>query len=210
MTWENILKEIKRNLKETETDGHWSDAELLRRANLIQTDVCRRILKFQKTVTLSVNTETWGYAKPDKCWQIVKVLYNKKKLQGKNEDQLDKDFALNSTLWREKTGDPINYVADDMDEIFLFPNPMSETAVVEITYKTSCTALTELSSVPFEGKKAFEDSEDLIINGVTFRCLREDENKIYIDYKNDYKEGLAVLLRQLSNPDEEDTYTIER
>lgn len=214
MKWSEILAEIKRSLKEPEDkEGHWKDSELLRRANLVQADVCKKSFCIRKTDTLTLDTTVFKYPKPQRCINIVEVLFNNIRIKGTTEDQID-SYAIagrsTKTKWREVIGAPVCYI-DDYTDIFLYPNPQDATAILEMTYYSLADNMTTNDSLPFNNLSFLEDEAQLIIDGVLMRCFLEDKDDRYSVYQKLYKDGLVILISKLrSAPDNLESFELMR
>lgn len=206
MTWAEILAEIKRTLKEPPTGGHWTDAELLRRANIGQRMIVR--LTGCLTGAETILSVSWQgeYDKPANILKIIRVSYNGKRIYGIPISDLDTTIPN----WQENIGIPTNYY-ETFTKIGLYPKPNAtgEPIVVEGVIKPN--DLTTGTSVPFNAVNYLEDYHDLITSFVLYRCLLEDGNQLYTEHKNNYYQGIMSLKSELlSRPDELRTFSLLR
>ena len=206
MQWSEILAEIKRTLKEPADGGHWSDSELLTRANLIQTEIVRQTKCIIKTQTVTVNNGS--FAVPADLIKICDVVCNDKRLYGTTVDQLDADFEMSSCTWRELEGEPKRYY-QDFNVINLFPQDSSITSI-KVRYFGLADAMAGSSDKPFNGVDWLQDASQTVIDGVVFRCLLEDDDNRYQTYLALYKEGIKNIKDKLAVDDKLEFFNLER
>ena len=187
MQWSEMLAEIKRSLKEPATNGHWSDSELLTRANLIQTEIVRTTKCIIKTQTVSSNNN--AFAVPSDLIKIIDVVCQDKRLYGTTVDQLDADYEKSACVWRELEGNPKKYY-QDFNVIKLFPQESSISSV-KVRYYGLADNMVNLTDKPFNNIDWLQDGCQAVIDGVVFRCLLEDDDNRYQTYLALYKEGMA-------------------
>lgn len=206
MQWSQILAEIKRTLKEPATGGHWSDNELLTRANLIQTEIVRATKCIIKTVTVPANNGS--FAVPADLIKICDVVCEDKRLYGTTVDQLDADYEMCGCVWRELEGEPKRYY-QDFNVIRLFPQNSSVTSV-KVRYFGLADSMVNAADVPFNNVEWLQDGSQAIIDGVVFRCLLEDDDNRYQTYLALYKEGIKNIKDKLIVDDKLEFFNLER
>ena len=206
MQWSEILAEIKRTLKEPQSDGHWSDSELLTRANLIQTEIVRATKCIIKTQTISVNNNSFAISSD--LMKIIDVTCNDKRLYGTTIDQLDADFETSACVWRELEGEPKRYY-QDFNVIKLFPKDSSVTSI-KVRYFGLADKMVNTTDKPFNGEDFLQDQCQTIIDGVVFRCLLEDDDNRYQTYLALYKEGIKNIKDKLIVDDKLEFFNLER
>lgn len=208
MQWSQILAEIKRSLKEPDTDGHWADSELLRRANLIQKEICRQTKCMVKTAQLAVNNDVFNL--PADCLKILDVSYNNTRLYGTTIDQLDADFELcrHNFSWRQQTGQAEKYYKD-FNVIRLYPQDSNATNIT-VRYIGDADDLQDSTDEPFNGASFLQNSCQAIIDGVCFRCLLEDGDQRYVAYKQLYDIGIEQIKQQLMVEDKVEFFNLGR
>ena len=199
MNWGEILSEIKRSLKEPEDNGHWSDDEYLRRANMIQRTVCRdaECIINVDTSTLSVVDQA-TYDKPSNSLRIKSVMYGNTKLYEIEKTELDLG-VLNGNLtspWQEIVGTP-NTFYQERTEFVVFPVPDTADDVISIISIDQAADLVESSDIPFDDDFDLEDAHELLVTGVLWKCLLESKDKFYSEYKKEFENGVLKLRRNM-------------
>lgn len=187
-----MLAEIKRNLKEPAANGQWTDAELLRRANLFQSRICRdaECLVQLDTTTTSVAAQA-TYDKPTDCIRLLRVTYAGKRIYGIPREELD--LAYGSSVWTALADTPTRYY-ETHAYIGFYKVPVVTGDTISLDYVCSATAMTLTTSLPFNGDTDLQEAgSDLIISGVTSRCLMEDKDPLYAEWKNEYDINVKKL-----------------
>ena len=205
MTWSDILAEILRSLKEPTGTGHWTPAELLRRANIAQ----RKIVRYTGCLeAISITTTSIAgiekYAKPTDYMRITRVLYNYIRIYGISVSDLDIQSAQGSlsSKWQDTTGTPANYY-ETLSDIYLYPKPTNTGDIIQIEYIKKPTDMAITTDQPFNSIAYLEDYHELIVSYVVWRCLLEDQNELYAEHKNEFLQGMANLKAAMANkPDQ--------
>lgn len=209
MQWSEILAEIKRSLKEPETGGHWTDSELLRRANLIQADICRKTELLLKTNTVSFNAIAENYSIPADCLKVVAVVYENKRLMGTTAQQLDDMCIFNSKVWREETGEPKAYY-QEFNVINLVPKPQAASDIT-LHYIGVADNMVGSTDKPFNNTEQLQSASQAIIDGVIYRCMLEDGNVALSDrYNSLYLQDLKDIKDLKFKIDAVTEFTIAR
>ena len=215
MIWSDILAEIKRGLKEPSSGGHWTDAELLRRANIGQRRVVR-MTHCLKAIDTS-NTSTSGtseYNKPSTCLRLLRVYYkySGQRLYPITKDDLD-IYATESRVsrpWTDDSDEPTHYM-DEPSSIILFPKPNATGDAIGMEIIIRPTALAAAGDIPFNAVAFMEDYHDLIAAFVLWKCLLEDGDARADAYKEEFFNGLRSIIADLKGkPDSMDTFQLIR
>ncbi len=205
-TWSDIRSEIRRLLEEPSTSGKWTDAELLRRANMVIRRIVRdtECLKSVSTANTSVSG-TREYNKPSGCLKILLVKYGDNKIHGIPREDLDMAVAVGNIgkPWTDDSDTPTHYY-ETFTTIVLYPNPDDTGTVITIEYLPTPSALAVDADIPFNSVTYLDDMDDLIVNGVAWKCLFEDKDKFYAECKSEFLGGITKLRRQLK--DKPDTF----
>lgn len=209
MQWSEILAEIKRSLKEPETGGHWTDSELLRRANLIQADICRKTELLLKTGSVSFNAVSGNYPIPADCLKVVAVVYENKRLIGTTAQQIDDRCIFNSKVWREETGEPKTYY-QEFNVINLVPKPQTASDI-KLHYIGVADNMVNSTDKPFNNTEQLQSASQAIIDGVIYRCMLEDGNVTLSDrYNSLYLQDLKDIKDLMFNVDRVTEFVIAR
>jgi len=216
MTWGDLFKEIKRTLKEPNTDvvdsGHCSDAEYLRRANICQRKIVgfTGCLKQTDIATVSVVGQA-EYSKPTNCLRWIRLTYDDKRLYPISRDDLDisASTGIISSPWVDSQGTPTNYYKT-FSTYGLYYKPDTAGLIITEEYALKPTDLVNSDSVPFNGTTILEDYQELIISYVVWRCLLEDGKELFKEHKNDFIQGMLNLKRVVNVKFDEDlgTFTL--
>lgn len=213
MRYGDILAEIRRSLKEPSSGGHWTDADILRRANIGQRKVVRLTSCLEAVWTTTTVAGRYSYAKPLKCLRILRVSYKNagQRLYPTSSADLD-IYASTGQIgmpWTDLQGEPTNYW-ENLRYIFLYPKPnAAETLRIEGIVRPD--DLVNPDSVPFNGDPLLEDYHDLIISYVLWRCLLEDGNALYEAHRRDFYEGIASINMDMKRkPDTLGTFDLVR
>jgi hypothetical protein len=193
-----ILQEIKRSLKEpVGTDqGHWLDSDLLRRANMVMRQVCEvsECLKLLNVSNTSVSG-TSQYTKPADCSRIVGVAYGNNRLFGILKAELDIISSQSANSWQNWSGPPARYIDQypQDDTITIVPTPTDTGILISIEYMGQPSELVNDTDIPFNAQTNLYSFHDLIVAGVVYRCMLEDKNQFYIEWKSIYETGMKRL-----------------
>lgn len=188
-----ILQEINRSLKEPATGGHWTDAELLRRANIVMRNICAETecLKLIDISNLSLAGVS-EYLKPAGCSRIVRVAYGNQRLFGIELAELDMSSYQTNQVWQNLTGPVARYYEKPLN-LVLVPTPSDNGTVISIEYIAQPTEMVTATDIPFNANSNLYSFHDLIIAGVVYRCLLEDKNQFYSEWKSIYEKGMEKL-----------------
>ena len=209
MQLSEILAEIKRSLKEPDTDGHWTDNELIRRVNLVQADICRKTEFLHKKADISFNTVGKNYPIPADCLKVVSVVYENKRVVGTTAQQLDDKCLFKSKKWREETGEPEIYY-QEFNVINLVPKPINAQNIT-LYYIGVADNMVNDTDKPFNNIEQLQSVSQAIIDGVIYRCMLEDGNIAISDrYKNLYIQELKDIKDLMFRIDEVTEFTIAR
>lgn len=211
----DILSEIKRSLKEPETNGHWPDAALLRRINIGQKKVVRMTSCMEAVWTASTAIGQASYSKPLLCLRVLRAYYEYtgKRLYPTNTADLD-IYASEGKIaspWTDTTGTPTNYY-ETMRNVFLYPIPDSVTTFgIEGILRPDDLVIGTLTGVPFNDEPYMADYHDLLVSYVLWRCMLEDGNEQYSVHKEDFKDGLISIMRDMKvKPDQLGNFDLVR
>jgi hypothetical protein len=215
MKWSEILAEIKRTLKEpANKPGHWSDSELLRRANLAQSDFCLRTQCISKTQILEIDNSEQKYLKPQRCAKITTLLYKGERLKATTEDEADA-LAFNGVIplrWRENSthsASPFYYV-QEYRHIILCPHIINAGQPPSVKYYSYAGELIDANSMPFDAIDYLQEYAQSIIDYVLYKCFLEDKAEVYVEYKACYNDCILKYRRQIEQPDKLESFTILR
>lgn len=201
MQWSEMKEEILRTLKEPTSDGTWTDAELLKRANIIQRRVCREseCIITTDTSTTSV-ADTAEYAKISTCLRIIKIKYGDTKLYGLDANTLDVEETLDNigSPWQDQTGTPTHYYETAIN-IGLYPKPDSTGDTITQKFVALASDMVGDTSIPFNDLSYLVDYHDLIIQGVLWKCMFEDSDDRWTEAKNEFIQGIAKLRADMKN-----------
>ena len=213
MDWSTILSEIQRCLKLPSTGGHWTDAELLRRANIGQRIVCRETDCLQKTTSSSSVSGTGTYDKASDCLKILRVTYDSEKVYGVTREQLDM-MAVNGQItapWQTDTDTEITNYVEDITSITLYPIPSETGKAVAILHTYAAPDIVDTTDIPFDSKTHIYDYHDMLKDYVVWQCLLEDQNEFYAVYAKMFTGKMASLKRAMhERPDEMLTFDMLR
>ena len=216
MIWTNILAEIKRGLKEPTVNGHWSDADFLRRANsgmrrVVRLTGCMRTTDTSDSTVIGTNK----YAKPNKCLRLMRVYYKDvgNKLYPTTVTGLDLKVSLGdiSDPWSDESDEPTHYCQnEEIGFFFLYPNPDAvETLGKE--YLLRPDALVNGGDTPFNSLDYMEEYHELLVEFVLWKCMVEDQNDIFKEHKEEFFRGIVSIKSDLKKPGEAlDTFTTLR
>ena len=187
-----ILEEILRSLKEP-AGGQWPTADLLRRANIVMRKICEETecLKFVDTSNTSV-AGTSQYNQPAGCSRIIKIAYAGKRIDGIFEAELDRD-CRGWSAWSDTPRRYINNNTANPPNIVLVPNPSNSGDTIAIQYIIQPTEMLNATDVPFNGQNNLYSFHDLIVAGVVYRCMLEEKNQFYSEWKSIYNNGIEKL-----------------
>lgn len=215
MIWSEIDAEILRGLKEPSTGGHWTPAERLRRANIGQRLVVRRTSCMTEVntdvVTVIGQTE---YSKPTKTLSLIRAYYNTSGNRLWPIDISDLDIASHegraSKPWTDDQGTPTNFYEKEL-VIGLYPKPDAAGVTIGQEIIVRPTALADPGDTPFNGVANMEEYHDLIADYVLWKCLLEDGDDRFKEYKGQFGEGLRSIMVDLKKrPDSLDTFQLIR
>jgi hypothetical protein len=201
MDWSEIREEILRSLKEPSTGGTWTPAQLLRRANIVQKRICRDtkcILKFDTSITSIAGTSE--YAKPSDSLKILEIRYGNDFLLPIAKASLDMAVLLGNIgdPWQDETGTPREYY-EDRTVFGLYPNPDQTGDLISPLYVAQAVDLVADGDIPFNDLFDLSDYHDLIIDGVLWRCLYEDDDDRWKESKKNFIDGMARLYRDMKD-----------
>ena len=212
MIWADILSEIRRSLKEPTTGGHWTDAEFLRRANIVQ----RKIVRYTgclKTINTSLVSipGTASYTKPTNILRITGMYFGTNRIWGIPKEELNMQaLQMGITDWTATDGTPTNYW-EDFTSIGLYPKPNSTGTVIAIEGVIKPNDLINTADIPYNAQSYLEDYHDLLVSGVVYQCMLEDQNELFTEHKNNYVQGMESLRREMLNkPDTLGTFDLIR
>jgi len=212
MTWQEMLIEIKRSLKEPENvDGHWKASELLRRANLAQSDICKKTFCIKKEEVLAFDEDAKKYIRPKNCYKVKQVLFDGRRLKGTSEEEADM-LAFQGkfpTHWREGEHFPLFYILD-YRHIRLCPNNIDTSEKVEIEYYSIADNMVDTSDNPFDSIDYLQEWSQLIIDYVLWKCLLEDKDDRYVEFKSEYVSGLRDMQKMFSQEDSFESFGMQR
>jgi hypothetical protein len=188
-----ILQEIRRSLKQPATDGLWADTEYLRRANIVMRKICEEseCLKTIDTSNTSVSG-TADYNKPSGCSRLTRVAYGNQRVFGILKAELDMTSFQSGSEWQTLTRTPTRYI-DKPTSITLLPYPNDTGTVITMEYIAQPTELTAVGDIPFNAQNNLYSFHDLIVAGVVYRCMLEDRNQFYMEWKSIYEKGILKL-----------------
>jgi hypothetical protein len=202
MIWEEMLEEIKQSLRIPKDGKRWTDSELLWKANVVQEEICRRALCIRKEAILKKDDYGDLYKKPTNCIRIKEIRYKGRRLKGTTKTELDKMAELGKikASWEEEIGEPIYYF-QEFREIGLYPRleNASENPVIE--YYSLAEDMVDETDEAFNGIDFLQVGSQTIIDGVCYKCLLEDQNNIYVEYKERFNMGIRELVEQFKEPD---------
>jgi hypothetical protein len=179
-------------------------------------------LKVTDTSNISVAGQS-QYNQPTGCSRIIKVSYAGSRIHGVLEAELD---AHNKT-WPQSNDTPRRYINNNTanpPNIVLYPNPTNSGDTIAIQYIMQPTELINNTDIPFNAISTLYSFHDVIAAGVIYRCLLEQRNQFYSEWKTIYKNGkeeLAAFVKktpdtmmteQVSGPHSfsEDTFPVPR
>ena len=195
-----ILEEILRSLKE-KPGGHWATSDLLRRANIVQREICKETecLRLVDTSNLSV-TGTVVYNKPSGCTRVTRVAYGKKRLFGVLEAELD-FISSRRQHWQDDTHYPARYIDNlpSMTQFTIVPPPQEDGTTITVEYVGQPTDMVNNTDIPFLALNNLYQYHDLIVAGVVYRCLLEDKNQFYSEWKSIFNNGKKDMKEALRN-----------
>jgi hypothetical protein len=181
----------------------------VRRVNLSQKDVCVKTLCIKKEMQLIFDYEAQKFLKPEKCIKIYKLLYNGQRLKGATDDELDA-AAFNGQIpknWREGTNLALFYI-QDFKHIEIAPRPADlENARVKAAFFSWAKDLTP-GAESFDGVDYLREFSQVLVDAVVYKCLLEDQNQFYAQYKTDYNDGLSAMLRAFRQEDNWESFSI--
>lgn len=191
-----ILQEIRRSLRQPATGGLWLDTDLLRRANIIMRSICEQseCLRLLDTSNTSISG-TAAYNKPTGCSRIIGVAYGTVRIFGVLKSELDMISLQSGQVWQTLSGGCANggrYI-DYPTTIQLIPAPTDTGTTVTIEYMAQPTELANVTDIPFNALSNLYSFHDIIAAGVVYRCLLEEKNQFYSEWKGIYDRGIARL-----------------
>lgn len=201
ITKTGILEEILRSLQESD-GGHWPTADLLRRANIAQRDICNETecLKVVDTSNLSV-PGTIIYNKPAGCTRITRIAYDKKRLWGVQEAELD-FLSGRRTHWQDSTAYPSRYIDNlpSRSQFTIVPAPQDSGIVISVEYIAAPTDMINTTDIPFLAINNLYQYHDLIVMRVVYRCLLEAKQYQGASlWKSDYNAEIEKMKESLKN-----------
>ena len=210
MLWAEIREEIKDSLDEPATEGHWTDAAYLRKANIIMREICKETRCLESAAKTNSVAGQAEYLSKQDIIRIVSLYYDNGngfiELTPTSRDELNDLAALGKikSPWVETTGTPKAWWKRG-NFFGLYPKPdVSGTNNILIYYEEIVDELTSDDSVPFNGKTHLYDSHQLVVLGTVALMLGEDERGKYTAM---YERGKKELKRQVS--DESDLLTFD-
>lgn len=180
-SWANILAEVRRSIKETTAD-HWTDPELLSRANDGIRDIVRRTHCLQDHNLQTLTDGTRAYSFPSGCLgPPIEV-----RVKASSSDDYYQSCAivgksqLNSAAraWEDEEDSPrICYF--QMGKVYLVPEPDTTIASgLDIWYIQNPTDLSATTSKPWKiGTTAqawLNGYNHLIVRYIVWQCFLED------------------------------------
>jgi len=193
-----ILEEILRSLKQP-AGGHWPTTDLLRRANIVMRKICQdsECLRMIDTSNTSVSG-TAEYSKPTGCQRLVGVAYGNIRIFGILKAELDMNDYPSGQAWQTLTGTPARYI-DKPTSIQIVPYPNDTGTTIQMEYIAQPTELINTTDIPFNAQNNLYSFHDLIVAGVVYRCLLEDKNQFYAEWKSIYEKGIKSLKEFVRN-----------
>ncbi len=206
-TWADILLEIRRTLRDTSTTSpFWTDAELLRRANLIRERIDR------DTEYLKLNCFTYSiagtsaYDKPDDHLKTLAVRYNGQRVIGVQPMDID----LANATWKTggSTSETPSYYVETMEQIILYPAPSTAAYEIDLEYVAFSDTIALATDIPFNSILYVADLQQILIDGVLWKCMLENSDQRFAEYKTEFINGITKIKQQLyCRPDELATFS---
>ena len=199
MTLKDVLDEIKRGLKEPETNGHWSNSALIRRCNIGQRKVVRRTSCMEARWEASTVIDQRSYSKPLLCLSVLRAYYEYagKRLYPVTTSDLDLYASTGkiTSPWTDTKGTPTHYY-ETFRNVWLYPVPDS-VATFGIEGILRPDELAVDADIPFNNEPYMVDYHDLLVSFVLWRCFLEDDNKQYEVHEKDFNEGIGSILMDM-------------
>jgi hypothetical protein len=181
-TWGRMLEQIRYDIGDvtstiTTDDYRWPTSVLLRRANEVQDRIARETLCISSRTFIEGVTDYALYTLPADCIKIKRIVFQQtssttsyKKIEHWTIGGLDK----NPTWENRNAGIPKKYVRREGNQIELTPRVGAAYArleAIKIDYYKDPVDMGGTASEPWEGLYHLQSYSDLIVMGVTIKCL---------------------------------------
>jgi len=216
MTHETILAEIKDAANEASSGGRFTDAQYLRKENMVMREICNETECLESSATADSVNDQLEYAKKSDTVKIKSVW-----VKDAGDDDYYKLIPISmETLsnwgqrgditqpWRDETADKPSYWYSRGANFGVYPKfNAAVTDGIKVFYEESVTEMTATTDVPFNGDTHLYDYHRLIVYGVLANISPTlGLNTKY--WSDKYEAGKAQMKGKL-NADEEDLLTFE-
>ena len=203
--WGDMLAEIRRTLKEATAD-HWTDAELLSRANIALRDICRktRCLTDHNIQTLTEDQAAYSYPSAGLGMPIEVRVKSSSSDSYTHKCKIISKTMLDTTYseWGGEDGDPkLAYFEDG--KVKLVPIPDTTIASgLDIRYVLNPTDMSATTAEPFRvgstGHDYLNGYIPLIVDHVLWKCFLEDGSEGLSErYRKSYFYGVDEMEKEL-------------
>jgi len=211
MTWADILAEIKDAANEASSSGRFTDAQYLRKTNMIMREIVSETECLQSSTTATTVDDQLEYAKAD---DTVKV----KSVWAKDASDDDYSQLIPTSMetlsnwaargiiddpWMDETADKPTHWYNRGVNIGVYPKfNAAVTAGLKFYYEEQPTEMTATTDVPFNGDKYLYNYHRVIVYGVLANIAPTlGLNTKY--WSDKYEAGKAGMKNKLDTDDED-------